>query len=186
VGISPCCCRLTFFFNCSTFTSEHFRVSNSINHVTLRIKIKKNYSEWIWRLGAREGKKSEIRFRKYHGTERKKLNPHANTPAAVKMIKFPPILIYFHDNYTIYKNPGFWLVKSRCIFCVFSYLGLISFIFTAAGVFAWGFNFFLSVPWYLRKRISLFLPSRAPSRQIQNIRTKNITKINDIIPYSIL
>jgi hypothetical protein len=33
-----------------SFTSEHFRVSNLINHVTLRIKIKKKYSEWIWRL----------------------------------------------------------------------------------------------------------------------------------------
>ena len=46
------------------------------------------------------------------------------------------------SNYTLYKNPGFWLFNSRCIFRVFSYLGLISFIFTAAGVFAWGFNFF--------------------------------------------
>jgi hypothetical protein len=84
---------------------------------------------------------------------------------------------YFFSNYTLYKNPGFWLANSRCIFHVFSYLGLISFIFTVAGVFAWGFNFFSlyavvfaktyftmhedltffpSVPWYLRKRISLF------------------------------
>ena len=46
------------------------------------------------------------------------------------------------SNYTLYKNPGFWLFNSRCIFRVFSYLGVISFIFTAAGVFAWGFNFF--------------------------------------------
>ena len=45
-------------------------------------------------------------------------------------------------NYTLYKNPGFWLVISRYIFHVFSYLGLISFIFIAAGVFAWGFNLF--------------------------------------------
>ena len=42
----------------------------------------------------------------------------------------------FHNNYTLYKNPGFLLVISRCIFRVFSYLGLILFIFTAAGVFA--------------------------------------------------
>jgi hypothetical protein len=28
-----------------SFTSEHFRVSNLINHVTLRIKVKKKYSE---------------------------------------------------------------------------------------------------------------------------------------------
>jgi hypothetical protein len=29
-------------------------------------------------------------------------------------------------NYTLYKNPGFWLFNSQCIFRVFSYLGLIS------------------------------------------------------------
>ena len=37
-----------------------------------------------------------------------------------------------------------------CLFRIISYLGLISFIFT---VFAWGFNFFPSAPWYLRKRL---------------------------------
>jgi hypothetical protein len=41
-------------------------------------------------------------------------------------------------NYTLYKTPVFWLVNSSCIFGVFSYLGLISFIFTAIEVFAWG------------------------------------------------
>jgi hypothetical protein len=48
------------------------------------------------------------------------------------------ILLYFSSifNYTFNKNPGFGLVNSRCIFRVISYLGLISFIFTAAGVFA--------------------------------------------------
>ena len=35
-----------------SFTSEHSRVSNLINHVTLRIKFKKKYSEWIWRFDA--------------------------------------------------------------------------------------------------------------------------------------
>jgi hypothetical protein len=40
-----------------SFTSEHFRVSNLINQVTLRIKVKKKYSKWIWRFDAREGKK---------------------------------------------------------------------------------------------------------------------------------
>jgi hypothetical protein len=29
------------------FTSEHFRISNVNDHVTLRIKIEKKYSEWI-------------------------------------------------------------------------------------------------------------------------------------------
>jgi hypothetical protein len=43
---------------------------------------------------------------------------------------------------SLYKTPGFWLVNSSCIFGVFSYLGLISFIFTAIEVFAWGFNLF--------------------------------------------
>jgi hypothetical protein len=38
-------------------------------------------------------------------------------------------------------NPLLWNT-SRCIFRLFSYLGLISFIFTTARVFAWGFNFF--------------------------------------------
>jgi len=28
-----------------SFTSEHFRVSNLINHVTLRIKVEKKYPE---------------------------------------------------------------------------------------------------------------------------------------------
>ena len=30
-----------------SFTSEHFRVSNFLNHVTLRIKVKKKNSELI-------------------------------------------------------------------------------------------------------------------------------------------
>ena len=71
-------------------------------------------------------------------------------------------------HYILYKNPGFWLVNSRCIFRVFSYLGLISFIFTTAGVFAWGFNFFPAVPWYLRKRITLLLLSRDSNRQLHS------------------
>jgi hypothetical protein len=37
------------------FTSEHFWVSNLINHVTLRIKVKKKYSKRIWQFNAREG-----------------------------------------------------------------------------------------------------------------------------------
>jgi hypothetical protein len=48
-----------------SFTSEHSRVSNLINHVTLRIKFKKKYSEWIWRFDA-------------------------NTPAAVEMNEINP------------------------------------------------------------------------------------------------
>ena len=45
-----------------SFTPEHFRVSNLINHVTIRIKVKKKYSEWIWRFDAREGKKVKYVF----------------------------------------------------------------------------------------------------------------------------
>ena len=83
-----------------------------------------------------------------------------------------------HTNYTLYKNPGFWLVNSRCIFREFSYL-LISFIFTAAGVFAWGFNFFHSVSSYLRKRISLFYP-RVPQTAKFN---RNISSLSVYVRY---
>ena len=71
-------------------------------------------------------------------------------------------------NYTSYKNTGFWLVNSRCILRVFSYLGLISFIFTDAGVFAWGFNFFFSSAVVLAKTYFTFLPSRASNGKIHS------------------
>ena len=73
-----------------SFTSEHFRGSNLINHATLRIKVKKIYSEWIWRLEAREGKKVKYVFANTTAQRGKKLNPHANTPAAVKMNEINP------------------------------------------------------------------------------------------------
>jgi hypothetical protein len=57
----------------------------------------------------------------------------------------------------LYKNPGFWLVNSRCIFRVFSYLGLISFIFTG----------------YLHQDLT-FLPSRASNRQIHSREGKKV------------
>jgi hypothetical protein len=72
------------------FTLEHFRVSNLINHVTLRIKVKKKYSELIWRFEAHEGKKVKCVFANTTAQREKKLNPHANTPAAVKMNKINP------------------------------------------------------------------------------------------------
>jgi hypothetical protein len=58
-------------YYCFRFTLEHFRVSNWIIHVTLRIKVKKtifrmNLAVWIMR-----GYKSELRFRKYYGREGK-------------------------------------------------------------------------------------------------------------------
>ena len=74
----------------------------------------------------------------------------------------------YYDNYTLYKNPGFWLVNSRCIFRVFSYLGLISFISTTAGVFAWRFNFFFLCAVVFAKTYFTFLPSRASNRQIHS------------------
>ena len=49
------------------------------------------------------------------------------------------ILLY---NYTLYKNPGFWLVNNRCIFRVFSYLGLIC--------------SFLPLPGYLHEDLTFF------------------------------
>ena len=78
-----------------SFTSEHFRVSNLINHVTLRIKVKKKYSEWIWRFDARKGKQE--------------LNPIANTPAAAKMNEINP---KYENKRKIHRlltnhNPGF-------------------------------------------------------------------------------
>ena len=50
-----------------------------------------------------------MRFRKYHGTEGKKLNPHANTPAAVKMNEINP---KYENTRKIHRlltnrNPGF-------------------------------------------------------------------------------
>jgi len=60
------------------------------------------------------------------------------------------------------------MVNSRCIFCVFSYLGLILFIFTAAGVFAWWFTFFSLCVVVFAKTYFTFLPSRASNRQIHS------------------
>jgi hypothetical protein len=60
------------------------------------------------------------------------------------------------------------LVNSRCIFRVFSYLGLISFIFTTAGIFAWGFNFFSRCTVVFAKTYFIFLLSRASNRQIHS------------------
>ena len=92
------------FLDCFTFTSEHFRASNVINHITLRIKVKKKYSDWIWRFEKRQCKKSEIRYK-----GEKKLIPHANTPAAVKMNEINP---KYENTRKIHplltnQNPGF-------------------------------------------------------------------------------
>jgi hypothetical protein len=56
-----------------SFTSEHFRVSNLINHVNLRIKVKKKYSEWICRFDAREGKNVKSSC-KYPGSDKNERN----------------------------------------------------------------------------------------------------------------
>ena len=79
------------------------------------------------------------------------------------------ILLYFSSifNYTFNKKPGFWLVNSRRIFRVISYLGLISFIVTAAGVFAWGFNFFTLWAVVFANYFTV-LPSRASNRQFHS------------------
>ena len=98
--------------------------------------------------------------------------------------------ITLKHNYTLYKNPGFWLVNSRCIFRVFSYLGLISFIFNAAGVFAWRFNFFSRCAGYLRKHISLCFP-RVPqtAKFIRNIsslpETRKCSDAKDLTFFSL-
>jgi len=93
----------------NTSTSEHFRVSNLINHVTLRIKVKMKYSEWIWRFEAREGKKVKYVFANTTTQREKKVNHHANTPAAVKMNKINP---KYENTQKIHRlltiwNPGF-------------------------------------------------------------------------------
>jgi hypothetical protein len=95
-----------FFF---TFTSEHFRLSILINHVTLCIKVKKKYSEWIWRFDAREGKKVKYIFANTTAQREKKLNPHANTPSAVKLNEINP---KYENTRKIHRlltnqNPGF-------------------------------------------------------------------------------
>ena len=53
--------------------------------------------------------KSEIRYRKYHGTGEKMLNPHANTPTVVKMNEINP---KYENTRKIHRlltnqNPGF-------------------------------------------------------------------------------
>jgi hypothetical protein len=78
------------------------------------------------------------------------------------------INIYFMYNYTLYKNRGIWLVNSRCIFHVFSYLGLISLILSGVGVFAWGFTFYSLCAVVFAKTYFTFLRSRAWNRQIHS------------------
>ena len=68
----------------NTFTSEHFRVSNLINHVTLRIKVKKKYSEWIWRFEAREGKKVKYVFTNTTAQKKKKVKSSCKYPSSGK------------------------------------------------------------------------------------------------------
>ena len=86
-----------------------------------------------------------------------------------------------NHNYTSYRNPGFWLINSQCIFRVFSYLGLISFI-TAAEAFACGFNFFSLCAVVFAKTYFTFLPSRASNRQIHSeyfrCKRDNISDVN--------
>jgi hypothetical protein len=82
--------KILLFFYCFTFTSEPFRVSNLINHVTLCIEVKKKYSESIWRFEAREGKKVKYVFANTTAQRENRLNRHANTLAAVKMNEINP------------------------------------------------------------------------------------------------
>jgi hypothetical protein len=52
--------------------------------------VKKKYSERIWRLEAREGKQVKYVFANTTAQREYKLNPHANTPVAVKMNEINP------------------------------------------------------------------------------------------------
>jgi hypothetical protein len=102
--------NMIYMFNyteyyCFTFTLEHFRDSNLIIHVTLRIKVKKKYSEWIWRFESCEGIKVKYIFAEME----KKSNPYANTPAAEKINKMNP---KYENTRQIHRlltnlNPGF-------------------------------------------------------------------------------
>jgi hypothetical protein len=110
-----------------SFTSEHFRVSNLINQVTLRIKIKKKYFEWIWRFEAREGKKVKYVFANTtKQREKSKILYIGTLPIKGLLADHDEIHLYLILNYTLYKNPAFWLVNSRCIVRVFSYFDLIN------------------------------------------------------------
>jgi hypothetical protein len=51
----------------------------------MSINVKKKYSECNWRFDTREGKKMKYTFANTTAQREQKLNPHANTPAAVKM-----------------------------------------------------------------------------------------------------
>ena len=66
-------------------------------------------SKWIWRFEAREGKKVKYVFANTTEQREKKLNPHANTPAAVKMTEINP---KYENTRKIHqlltnRNPGF-------------------------------------------------------------------------------
>jgi hypothetical protein len=71
-------------------------------------------------------------------------------------------------NYTLCKNPGFWLVNSRCIVRVFSYLGLISFIFPLPGYLHDDLTFCSLCAVVFAKTYFTVLPSRASNRQIHS------------------
>ena len=80
-----------------------------INHVTLCIKVKKKYSESIWRFEAREGKKVKYIFATTTAQREKRLNRHANTLEAVKMNEINP---KYENTRKIHRlltnqNPGF-------------------------------------------------------------------------------
>ena len=67
------------------------------------------YSEWIWQFEAREGKQVKYIFATTTAQREKKLNTHANTPAAVKMNEINP---KYENAWKIHwlltnQNPGF-------------------------------------------------------------------------------
>ena len=74
----------------------------------------------------------------------------------------------FRNNYTLYKNPGFWLVNSRFIFCVLSYLGLFCSFLPLPGYLHEDLNFFSLCAVVFVKTYFTFLPSRASNCQIHS------------------
>ena len=85
----------------NTFTSEYFQLSNLINHVTLRIKVMKKYSEWIWRFEAREGKTVKYIFANTTAQREQKVKSSCKYPGSEKWTKLI-LNMKIHEQYTGY------------------------------------------------------------------------------------
>jgi hypothetical protein len=101
------------FFYCFTLTSEHFWVLNLINHATLCIKVKKKYSEWIWRFEAHEGKKVKYFFANTIAQRGKKIKSSCKYPGSSKCIfltifTFAVIRLFLHKQVQGFSSLVWW------------------------------------------------------------------------------